>query len=64
MSVGSASNDPDAAVCERGGERSRVLDDAPPVIPELRAKGLAQAHRLGGEDVGVKAALYPGNTAD
>ena len=29
------------------------------VIPELRAKGLAQAHRLSGEDVGVKAALYP-----
>ena len=38
MSVGSASNDPDGAVCERGGERSRVLDDAPPVIVSPNCK--------------------------
>ena len=54
-SVGAAADDPDPAV----GERSRVLDDALSVGPELRAKGLAQAHRLVGEDVGVKASLRP-----
>ena len=60
MGVGAAADDPDPAVCERGGERARVLDDAPPVVPELRPKGLAQANRLGGEDVGMEAALYSG----
>ena len=36
------------------------LDHASPVILELPAKGFAQAHRLGGEDVRVKAALDAG----
>ena len=47
VGVGAAADDPDPAVGERGGERSRVLDDALSVGPELRAKGFAQAHRLG-----------------
>ena len=55
-----AAHNPDPTVCERGSERARIFDDAPPVVPELRAKGLAQADRLGGEDIGVKAPLYPG----
>ncbi len=60
VGVGAAADDPDPAVGERGGERSRVLDDALPVDLELRAKSLPEAHRLGGEDVGVEASLDAG----
>ena len=62
MGVAAAADDSDPALRECGGERARVLDHALPVDPELRAKGLAQAHRLGGEDVGVEAPLYSEGT--
>ena len=60
MGVRAAPDDPDAAVGDRGGERARILDHPPPVIPELRAQRLAQAHRLGGQHVRVKAPLHAG----
>ena len=60
VGVGAARDNPDAVFVDRAGERTRVLDHAPRVVLELRAKGFAQAHRLGGEDVGVKTALDTG----
>ena len=58
VGVGAAADDPDAAVCERGGERAGVCDDVSRVVLELRAKRFPEAHRLGGERVGVKASLH------
>ena len=42
------------------GGVSRIVDDALTVDPELRAKRLTQAHRFGGEHVGVEASLDAG----
>ena len=60
VGVGAAADYPDAAVSKRGGEHARVLHDSLPIDFELRAKGLAQAYCLGGENVGVKASLDTG----
>ena len=60
MGVGTAADDPDPVLGERGGEGSRVRDDAVAIVPELRSKRLAEADRLGGEYVCVKAPLDAG----
>ena len=59
MVVRAARDKVNAAVCERFGERTGVLDDLGLIVPELRAQGLPHGHRFGRDNVHKRSALSP-----